>query len=131
MIKKIIIGATLSLFAVCASAASLTLINNELHPIQVNCNGITGLPIPAEQGGDGGKITLPYFLIAAKFGSRDVKCTFTDGTGAQGNAELAIRRTFLSAQITSYSPQTGGVVIDPTLALIQPVSDITVTLNQL
>lgn len=128
MIRKIIIGATVALFSISASAASLTLINNESNPIQVDCNGIKGLPIPAKQ--DGGKLTLPYFLIAAKFESNNLNCTFTDGTGATGHANLTISDLFTSAQINSYDPQT-GVIIAPVTALTQPVSNITVTLNQL
>lgn len=128
MIKKIILGATLSLFAMTASAASLTLINNEATPIQVNCNNIVGLPIPAKQ--DGGKLSLPYFLIYAKFGSKDLQCTFTDGSDATGHAHLIIGSYFTTAQIQSYDPIT-GVTIAPLSALTAQTSDITVTLDKL
>ena len=127
MIRKIILGATLALCAMSASAASLTLINNESIPIQVNCNKITGLPIPAKQ--DGGKLSLPYFLIYAKFGSKDLQCTFTSGTEA-GAAHLIIGDYFTTAQIQSYSPQT-GVTITPLSAITTQTSDITVTLDKL
>ena len=131
MIKKMIMGVGISLFAITASAASLTLINNESNQIQVNCNGMSGLPIPAAQGNDSGKLTLPYFLIAARFDSTDVHCTFTDGTGQEGHAEFVISDYYTMAQIKSYDPTSGGVIIDPTSALTTPVSDITVTLNKL
>lgn len=130
MIRKIILGATLSFFAVSASAASLTLINNESTAIQVNCNNITGIPIPAKQGTDAGKLSLPYFLIAAKFEGNNLNCTFTDGKGNTGNANLVISPTYLTAQIKSYDPKT-GVDVEPMASITAPVSDITVTLNQL
>ena|SRR3990167_400029 len=128
MIRKIILGATLSLFTMGASAASLTLVNNESTPIQVNCNQITGLPIPAKQ--DGGKLSLPYFLIYVKFESKDLQCTFTDGAGATGTAHLIIGSNLRTAQIQSYNPQT-GVTISPLSAVTTPASNITVTLDKL
>ena|SRR3990167_2777910 len=131
MIKKIIVCAGLSLSAITASAASLTLINYEPYQIQVTCNGTAGIPIPPAQSGQGEKLTLPYFLIAARFGSDDVKCTFSDDAGHQGHAELLISDYYTEAQIQSYDPKDGGIIIDPMSSLTTPTSDITVTLHNL
>lgn len=128
MIRKIILGATLALFAMSASAASLTLINNESTPIQVNCNGVTGIPIPAKQ--NGGKLSLPYFLIYAKFGAKDLQCTFTDDTKETGTAHLIVGDYLTTAQIPDYNPKT-GVTIAPLSAITTQTSDITVTLDKL
>lgn len=126
MIKKMILGATLSLFALTASASSLTLASNEPSQINVTCNGQAGLPIPAA-----GKLTLPYILIATRFLSKDLNCTFTDGSGQVGHAHFVISGPFSNlAQVVSYDPKN-GVNIEPASALTTPTGDITVTLSKL
>jgi hypothetical protein len=129
MIRKIILGATLSLFAMSALANTLTITNKTRQLfLFVNCNNSPTLPVLPN---------ISFARIAAMFPQgpagyqNTYQCNFSGLTGgAVGSATIKLMPGFQTAQVVKETPAPGyGVNITPATALTQPVSDISVTLN--
>lgn len=126
--KLIAIGVALCMASVGAMADTLTLESKNISdPVQVNCNGVPGLPIPA----NGQLGPLKYAFLSDLFGGQTLACRFKVANNRVGTATLLISSDNTTAKVISYNPGAGySVTINPSNATGQPVADMTVTLTK-